>query len=84
MSHKSKIIAVKRPASGLLAVTVRCCGDKKTDSVLTIHRLDRADDAITAAIQAHQARVEQMHGDDQRACELVKKLGARVEDCQCP
>jgi hypothetical protein len=83
MSHKSAIITITEPADGLLAITVRCCGDPTTDSVLTLHELHRADEEIDADIAAHQTRIETLHGHKLRAKEHLARLGARVEDCGC-
>ena len=74
MSHTSKVIKVEPLLNGLLAVTVRCCGDPETDSVLTLHELQREDAAIDADIVAHQARIEKLHGDSQRARAHVERL----------
>ena len=82
--HQSAIIKVHEPADGILAVTVRCCGDPKTDSVLSIHELHRTDEEIRKDIADHQARVEKLHADKLRAKELMGKLGVSVQDCGCP
>ena len=65
MAHTSKVIDVQPIVNGLLAVKVRCCGDPSTDSVLTLHELQRENIAIDADIAAHQAKVEKLHGDTQ-------------------
>lgn len=83
MKHSSAIIQITEPADGLLAVTVRCCGDPKTDSVLTLHELHRSEAEIDADIALHQARVETLHANKLRAKEHLSRLGARVEDCGC-
>lgn len=81
--HSSTIIKVHEPADGILAVTVRCCGDPKTDSVHTIHQLSRSKEVIKQEIAAHQAKVEQLHADKASAIELMKELGVSVGDCGC-
>lgn len=77
MTHTSEVINAKLVANGLLAVTVRCCGDPATDSVLTLHELQRDDAAIDADIAKHKANVEKLHGDAMRAFDhafrLIKK-----------
>ena len=83
MKHTSQIVQVSKPVSGLLAVTIRCCDDPKTDSVLTIHELHRPDEEIQADIEAHKARVEQLHAHDHRADSLMAKLNAG-KGCGCP
>ncbi len=84
MAHSASIVRVHEPADGILAVTVRCCGDPKTDSVLSIHALHREDAEILKDIQAHKARVEHLHAHKARAKELMSTIGASVEDCGCP
>lgn len=74
MAHTSKIIKAVPLVNGLLAVTVRCCGDPQTDSVLTLHELQRDNTAIDADIATHQARVEKLHGDSLRAFDHVARL----------
>lgn len=83
MTHTSAIVKITEPADGLLAITVRCCGDPKTDSVLTLHELHRSDAEIDADIATHQARVETLHAAKEHAKAHVARLGALVEDCGC-
>jgi hypothetical protein len=83
MSHSTRIVQVSKPASGLLAVTIRCCDDPTTDSVLTIHQLHRSDEDIQKDIDAHKARVEELHAHDHRASALMEKLNAAIQDCGC-
>lgn len=59
--HTSAIVKLAEPADGLLAVTIRCCNDCRTDSVVTLHNLDQTGDQLDAAIAAHQAKVEARH-----------------------
>jgi hypothetical protein len=37
MNHITEIIRTQQMSDEALAVTIRCCGDPKTDSVLTIY-----------------------------------------------
>jgi peptidoglycan hydrolase CwlO-like protein len=74
MSHTSAIVKVEPLGDGLLAVTVRCCNDKTTDSVLTLHELHREDSAIDADIQAHQARIEKLHAARDHAKAHIERL----------
>jgi hypothetical protein len=81
--HTSAIIQITEPVDGLLAVTVRCCGDPKTDSVLTLHELHRSDEEIDADIATHQARVENLHAAKIRAKEHLVRLSGIATDCGC-
>lgn len=83
MAHSSKIIRAGNPVSGLLSVTVRCCEDPKTDSVLTVHLSNASDEEVQQAIDTHRKKVEQLHAHDDRAERLMKKLGAQIGDCGC-
>jgi hypothetical protein len=82
--HQSAIIRVHEPADGILAVTVRCCEDPKTDSVLSIHELHRSDSDILKDIEVHKARVEQLHAHKARAKELMASIGVSDPGCGCP
>lgn len=84
MPHKSAILKIDEPGDGVLAVTIRCCGDPKTDSVLTIHELHREEAAIDKDIADHQARVEKLHAAKTHAKNHIARLAGRtVEDCNC-
>jgi len=74
MTHKAHIVGVEVPAAGLLAVTVRCCGDPKTESRLTLHELDRPLEQIDADVAAHQAKVENLHASTLAAKEHFERL----------
>ena len=74
MEHTTEIVNAHQPADGLLAVAVRCCRDPKTDSVLTLHQLERSDEEIKQDIRDHQARVAKLHAAKLRAKELVETL----------
>lgn len=73
-NHTSEIVNARPVGNGLLAVTVRCCGDPTTDSVLTLHELQRDNTEIDADIQTHKDRVEKLHGDSLRAFDHVSRL----------
>jgi hypothetical protein len=74
MEHTAKIVSVSAVADGILAVRVRCCGDKSTDSVLSLHQLGRDDAAIDKDIQDHLAKVQQAHSDRDRAKVHIERL----------
>lgn len=81
--HVSAIVKIEEPADGLLAVTVRCCGDPITDSVLTLHELSRPDAEIDADIAQHRARVEKLHADRQHVKRHLLRVGVSDTDCGC-
>lgn len=84
MAHTSQIVNIEDAADGLLAITVRCCGDPKTDSVLTLHELHRSEAEIDADIAAHHARVQKLHAAKAFAKVHIARLaGLSVEDCGC-
>lgn len=74
MAHKAEVIKAHAPADGIVAVHARCCGDPSTDSVLTLHQLDRPEVEIDADIATHLARVEKLHADRGRGLQLVQRL----------
>lgn len=74
MPHQAKIVKVEAVADGVLMVKARCCSDPTTDSVLTIHKLEREDAAIDADVQNHLARVEKLHSDRDRAKAHIERL----------
>lgn len=73
-SHQARAVEIVEPADGLLAVRVRCCNDPASDSWLTIHGLDRADEEIDKDIAAHQVKVATLHHHKQRAKEHLARL----------
>jgi hypothetical protein len=77
MSHQAKVIDVKEVADGILSVKARCCANKSTDSVLSLHELGRSDEEIDADIQKHLEAVEKKHADRDRAKQHVERLMAR-------
>jgi hypothetical protein len=83
MPHKSVVVRVEEPADGLLAVTIRCCGDPKTDSVLTIHELHRSEAEIDKDIADYQARVEKLHEAKARALAHIARITNSLGDCGC-
>jgi lipopolysaccharide biosynthesis regulator YciM len=83
MKHTSVVFKVTKPADGLLAVHVRCCGDSTTDSVLTLHQLHRSNEEIDADIAVHQARVENLHEENIRVSEHLARLTGVKVDCGC-
>lgn len=74
MSHKAEVIEVEAVADGILAVRVRCCKNKSTDSILSLHQLDRSDDELDQDIAAHLAKVEKTHADRERAKQHIERL----------
>jgi cell division protein FtsB len=74
MAHKSEVIEVREVADGILSVRVRCCKQASTDSVLSLHQLHRSDDELDQDISKHQARVEKMHADRERAKAHIERL----------
>jgi hypothetical protein len=84
MAHLSAIVNVSEPADGILAVTVRCCGDEKTDSVVTIHELHRSPEELDREVKAHQSRVETLHAQKQAAKGHILRLaGLKDRGCGC-
>lgn len=80
MAHKSQIVHLEVPAAGLLAVTVRCCGDPKTDSTLTLHELDRPTEQIDGDLAAHQAKVESLHASTLAAKQHFERLMVAIPE----
>lgn len=72
--HQAKITSVTAVADGILAVRARCCGDKSTESVLSLHQLDRDDAAIDQDIQDHLEKVAKQHADRERAKAHIERL----------
>lgn len=74
MAHKADIFHVHAPADGIIAVGARCCGDKSTDSFLTIVDVIRTDEELDADIRAHLLRVEGLHEARARALAHIERL----------
>ena len=55
MSHITEIIKHEQPNDECISVTIRCCGDPKTDSTTTINA------AHTLTLEQIEAKVEAHH-----------------------
>lgn len=75
--HQARVIHVEELAGGMIAVTVRCCGDKVTDSVLTIAELHRDDAEIDKDVAGHVERVQALHHATKRAKAHVMRLKSK-------
>jgi uncharacterized membrane protein len=68
----------------LLSVTIRCCNDCKTDSVLTLNDLTQTGEQLNAAIAAHQTKVETRHTAKQAAIGHFARFKVlRDKGCGC-
>lgn len=84
MPHISAIHTVAHAADGMLAVTVRCCNDCNTDSVLTLQDLSQPAEQLDAAIARHQAKVEARHAAKQAAVEhFARWMTLADKGCGC-
>ena len=72
--HKAAVTKVEAVGDGHLAVRARCCGDKSSESVMTLLELHRPDEEIDADIAAHLARVEKQHAARDHAKHHVERL----------
>jgi len=72
--HKTQVIEVSPAGDGHLAVRVRCCGDRLTDSVLTLLEIHRSEEEIDKDIAAHMARVEKLHAARDHAQRHIERL----------
>lgn len=63
MSHTTEIVGKPKQVSDeAIAVTIRCCGDPKSDSTLTIYGIGKITaDELNAQIDAHHDRVAAKH-----------------------
>ena len=75
--HAARVVHVEDLAGGLISVTVRCCGEKTTDSVLTIGELHRDNAEIDKDIADHVARVEKLHHATARAKDHILRLKSK-------
>jgi hypothetical protein len=73
MSHKARVVEV-RSVDGILAVRARCCQDPSSDRVLSLHRLERANEELDLDVQKHLADLEKAHADRARAQEHIERL----------
>jgi len=64
MSHTTEIVRKKQESDEAVSVTVRCCGNPKSDSTLTIYGIGKITaDELSAQINAHHDRVaSKCHG----------------------
>jgi hypothetical protein len=58
MAHLTEIIKMEQLSDEAVGVTVRCCGNKATDSVLTIYGIAKMDaEKLSEYIDLHHDRV---------------------------
>ena len=58
--HKTEIVGSKQLSDDSLAFTIRCCGNPKTDSVLTIYGVAKMSaDQLMQDVHKHHDRVAQ-------------------------
>jgi hypothetical protein len=58
MAHKTEIISTRQVSDEAVAITIRCCGNSKTDSTLTIYGVGRlTSENLAADIDRHHDRV---------------------------
>ena len=62
MDHRTEIIKHEQPNDECIAVTIRCCGDPKTDSTTTINAAHTLTlDQIEASVDEHHDLVAKKH-----------------------
>ena len=59
MSHKTEVIKMQQVSDEALAVTIRCCGNKLTDSVLTLY--DMSAEQLAQDIDKHHDLTAKKH-----------------------
>jgi hypothetical protein len=60
MEHTTKIVRTQQMSDEALAITIRCCGNPKTDSVLTIYDVGKLSPSqLEADVDKHHDRVSQ-------------------------
>jgi hypothetical protein len=58
MSHTTQVVETKQVSDEAITVRIRCCGNEKTDSVLTIYNVVNLTQAqIEAQVDKHHDRV---------------------------
>lgn len=73
--HQTKTIEKTAISDGAISVKVRCCGDAKTDSVLTIMvGPNTTEDSIRKDVRDHHDQVSEKHEALQKAFAVVKGL----------
>jgi hypothetical protein len=79
MSHKTEVIrAIETDAA--IAVTIRCCDNPKTDSVLTVHGVHKLTvEQLEAEVIKHHDRVASKHDAMGKAKDHISKLTVRVK-----
>lgn len=80
MSHGTEIVREEQITDECIAVTIRCCGDSKTDATRTIYGVHlKSQDDIAAEIDQHHDSVAQKHAGMLAGRDHLKNLTNRVK-----
>jgi hypothetical protein len=80
MAHKTEIISTRQVSDEAVAITIRCCGNSKTDSTLTIYGVGRLTaEKLAADIDRHHDRVAAKCLGMASGKNLLNALGAKFK-----
>lgn len=81
MGHKTKLLEYRKLSDGQFSVLIQCCDDAAHTSWHTMHASVAADDeARTASIGAHRARIAELHAHALHAEAAIQKhIGEEIE-----
>ena len=81
MAHKTEIIKHEQVGDERIAVRIRCCGDAKTDSTMTISKAHRLTaEQIEAKVDAFHDAVAAKHNGMKTVLTHIQNLKTKTKD----
>ncbi len=75
MPHQTEVVKTEHTHDDAIAVTVRCCGNPKTDAVLTIYNAHKLTaEQVAAKVDKHHDQVSARHAGVQEMLQHLSTL----------
>jgi hypothetical protein len=72
MSHKTEIVKTAQTSDECIAITIRCCGNPKMESVLTVANVGKLTPAELAK------KIDEHHDRTAAKCDAMQKASAHL------
>jgi hypothetical protein len=81
MKHTTEIVNTKQCSDESIAITIRCCDDPQTDSVLTVYGVSKlSEKQLAADVNKHHDRVALKHDGMQSGKHLLGTVIAQTKN----
>jgi len=81
MSHKTEIVKQEQIGDERIAVTIRCCGDPKSDSTMTIAKAaGLSPGQLEAKVEAHHDAVARKHSAVNAASKHLQGIKIKTKE----